>query len=1072
MQPIKSNIATTGKCLNPVTTKCVIWDGPDITCLDGTTLCKGQSVETTLYTLATKLCEIYTALSLEDINVCINGINDGTSVSIGSTSSIQEVFSAIIKKVCTLNDRVVELENSPCLDQKAIVPACLRTQAANYPSYDATNFTLPLQYYAELVANSVCGILIDITALQNNANNINQQIDDLWSALETCSSTSQNYVLPTCTYNWSVSPDGDPVSVQTAFSWLEADYCTLRGLLGSNTELTTAINSQCPALGSENTLAPGLGGTLNSLPSWVDNPTTMADSITNMWLTVCDMRSYIADVLSLCCKSMCDYLQVAFVPVWNDDGTTVKINFIDNTNPTTYEDGAVPPAPTSPWAANGFALPAWALTQFPTASQTNIQFLVDDGNGNTFNLNTNHTINFYAQSLNQYTIDFTAAGVPAAYDQTSINQTINISFTYDVIINGTTKTCTFDQTLGLPYICNAPKPYNCNGEIKVTSTSGTDMQVLIPALVEETGTLHTGTATGPGSGLDTLEDTVGFLTSSAGFVVTVTHLSGDIECRHVIAVLPGNHEIQVDSDWTYPIVAGDTYVVKDHYYDYATNWSPSSYIPTALTGFNIYVCTSDPSFDINDQNTWQLIVQANNVSPIIACQGVGQVWGDDTFQGNTEYIVVVEAVYKCGTSDPVSTTILNQIAASVMLQVGTPPNLLFNVFDAAQTYVKVEQVLSNGVALANKFSQIGNPAKYALDLPTIGTTQLGLTPLPAVWQAAAFGQPNAFSKCGICVDPAGSTVVGSLSIPNHDATIGTYSGYSVELFELDQYGTVYIPLLDQSSPPKPYKTNSLIDPTLQFSSNSPSGTPVLYNVPLLFPYNKLPLVVRYDPSNFKINNSPNFHKITFTNFLANLVSVPAGATPTPPVWGSFRVYVRIETFKWDTVNNVYIPYSPANYMDTYVIFSAGSGIGSFFQSTSAIINNNNPGATNQELLCTYGDAYRILIYTHGPYPEMYGPICLSNPFGCSYQNSGGLITVTPDDSSGVCAATYPSGCSNITNTSPSTVPCPTGSSLSGCLAIYNSNGYQITTRAQGIITEDITITNLRHSLTIGSSAVC
>jgi len=92
------------------------------------------------------------------------------------------------------------------------------------------------------------------------------------------------------------------------------------------------------------------------------------------------------------------------------------------------------------------------------------------------------------------------------------------------------------------------------------------------------------------------------------------------------------------------------------------------------------------------------------------CQGTGYIWGDDTFQANTEYVVVVQALYKCGASEYVSTTTYNQIAASISIQVGTPPNLLFGVFDAASTYVLGENVSSDGLALPDKYAQIGIPA--------------------------------------------------------------------------------------------------------------------------------------------------------------------------------------------------------------------------------------------------------------------------------------------------------------------------------------------------------------------------
>jgi len=853
--------------------------------------------------------------------------------------------------------------------------------------------------------------------------------------------------------------------------------------LGNDTALTAAVNSQCANLGAENTLAPGLGGTMSTLPSWIDNPTNISDAVTNMWLTVCDMRSYISDVLSLCCKSICDYLQVGFVPYWNADGTGVKISFIDAINPVTYEDGAVPPAPTSPWLADGTTFPlavqTWLLAQFPSATQSNVQFILDDGNGNSFTINTGKKINQFAQLpfVSQYFIDFTAGTVPANYDQTSINQTINISFTYDVIINSTTKTCTFDATLGLPYECNAPKPYNCNGEIVVLSNSGTDMQVKVTALQEETPILQTGAVTSAGSGLDTLEDTVnGFPLGLPGFVVTVTDATGATQCRRIIA-RPTVNEIQVDSDWD-PIIDNTwTYEIKDYYYSYAPApaWQgPSqSYITTALTGFDVYVVLSNSSFDINDENTWQIMAQANNVSPIIMCQGTGYIWGDDTFQGNTEYIVIVQALYKCGASEFVSTTTYNQIAASVSIQVGTPPNLLFGVFDVASTYVLAENVLSNNNTLVDKYAQIGIPARYALDLPTgVNVTEVGITPLPAVWSPALPGGSNNISKCGMCLPYNGNQTVLGQTVSNHDFVIGLYTGYSVEIFQLDQFGTAYIPLLDNNG--VEYKTASTTDPALLFLNNTPQSPNIIYTVPATYPYDKLPFVVRYDPNQFKVNQSPDYHTISFNNFVATLrrdAVLLFGLS-----YSQFTMNLTVTILRWDSGTNTYIQYPTPRFMTataTFVADSIGANTSSNVTFTITSATSSVPGYVNS-VPATYGDAFLLEAWTSAPSDMYYNCGCYQvSDGGCSFRDSNGSVNVSVTNlATTVCS---PTSC-GLSGASTATLPFATRIQPftglivdSGCLddcSAFNTNRRSLVVSKTGIITEDYTVSGSLY-LSIG-----
>ena len=57
MKPLNSH---TAGC-DPVSSNCVIWQGPDIPCLK---LCKGDTVSDVVYKLATELCDLLTALDV------------------------------------------------------------------------------------------------------------------------------------------------------------------------------------------------------------------------------------------------------------------------------------------------------------------------------------------------------------------------------------------------------------------------------------------------------------------------------------------------------------------------------------------------------------------------------------------------------------------------------------------------------------------------------------------------------------------------------------------------------------------------------------------------------------------------------------------------------------------------------------------------------------------------------------------------------------------------------------------------------------------------------------------------
>ena len=51
---------------SPVSSNCVIWQGPNIDCID---LCTGDSISTVVYKLATELCEIMNQLDLTNLDL-------------------------------------------------------------------------------------------------------------------------------------------------------------------------------------------------------------------------------------------------------------------------------------------------------------------------------------------------------------------------------------------------------------------------------------------------------------------------------------------------------------------------------------------------------------------------------------------------------------------------------------------------------------------------------------------------------------------------------------------------------------------------------------------------------------------------------------------------------------------------------------------------------------------------------------------------------------------------------------------------------------------------------------------
>lgn len=954
MQPVKSYTTSTGRCLNPVSTKCVIWDGPDITCLDGTTLCKGQSIETTVYNVATKLCQVYEVLSLENINTCINNIQeDGSVTSVSSESSIQEVFSAVIQKVCSLTTRVEDLENTPCGVDVAVVPECIRNYTSpcfpvaisNIATYDSVNNTLPVTDYANAVARLVCCMLTDISNLQNNIASINTQIDDLWNLLNTCANATSSLVLPTCTNDFVLNPDNNPVTVQQAYTWLEADFCSLQAAVGSPDDITDAINKQCPDLSNADKL--GSGGTMSGISGWVSNPTTLSDSLTNLWLTVCDMRSAVSDILSSCCFSLCNYLELGYDIVFDPNGTYMDITFNSPISPTVYTD-PITPHTTTFIATPGGTFPAgWTTTEFPTANQTNVIITVSDGIV-TATFDTGMTINDWAiesnATNNGYRILYSDPAM-TGYNKTSLNQTINIYFTYRVDDTSTFKDCEVNQTDGFQYECCAPAVYPC--DVEVVSPNGTDMNIKIHGLYVETPVQDTNNAT---SGTANTLSRIGAgwtVNAFQNYIVYITSGAGVGECKYILSNTAT--QLTVNSNWTTIPDITSVYEIKNIHYSYPfTNAAYPDCIRIGLQSFTVKVIqVTDTSYDPNNSATWQVSAFTNAANPNTICTSGFQVAIGQLFS-NYEYAVALYANYNCGQSEVTLIDNTTPLIASVSIQIGNPSNVLTNVFSIIQG--SVIDITSNASLpnLPNETATITSAAEFPLYLPSgSNLTEFKVIPAPAVWFLPAGGiTPVPFCYCGINTDPDGTYGTGNW--PKRNQVIGQYRGYSVEVFLRDPANyTTLNPLLDCNTVPAVYKTDTLADPSLTFSTNTSCqtlatpGSPIYISIPSTYPDILYPMVLRYDPSNYTVDLGATFHTIRLVNYtvvLTNADSVPH----------TFTTNITVEVKYWDAANQVYQPYSPAKIFQYNLSTTVNGG-------SSQTLTLPSP----QSISCQYGDALYV-----------------------------------------------------------------------------------------------------------------
>ena len=282
--PIKSNNTQQG--CNPISSNCVIWQGPDIPCIK---MCTGDSVSDTIAKLATELCEITSELDISLLDLsCFNPLYP-------TPQNFRDVMQIILDKICALENGTVDdgkANTSGCpQDCEVQIASCL--QFNDNLGNNVT--TLPLKDYVILIGNKICTILSDITNLQNQIDNLDVRVE----ALENASSGSGSL--------FSVNSDcvtQGTVTLQEYITALDAAFCELLGNTGTEQDYTNAAQTATACITFNSVQMANPPSLIGSYQNWLPSPQNAIQQIQNLWVAVCDLRTGLTNLqtqLEECC---------------------------------------------------------------------------------------------------------------------------------------------------------------------------------------------------------------------------------------------------------------------------------------------------------------------------------------------------------------------------------------------------------------------------------------------------------------------------------------------------------------------------------------------------------------------------------------------------------------------------------------------------------------------------------------------------------------------------------------------------------------------------------------------------
>lgn len=269
---------------NPISSNCVIWQGPDVECIG---LCKGDTVSDVVAKLATELCKLLEELKISTFDLSCLGTPGCPP------ASFHDLIQLIIDKICEQND-IPTTDSNVC--PPCVVPVASCLQYVDPATGDTVVQTL-LVNYVQLIANRLCALVEQIETVANAG------------ARTSGSTTVVNNVvdIPTVVPQCVLTP-GVPTDINLVVSALESQFCNLLGAVGSPTNIYNVLTRECTDLGNQEKLYGS--GIMSSIPGWIIGERTLADNLNNMWLTICDIRAKVIDIALNCCPGCCDGIEV------------------------------------------------------------------------------------------------------------------------------------------------------------------------------------------------------------------------------------------------------------------------------------------------------------------------------------------------------------------------------------------------------------------------------------------------------------------------------------------------------------------------------------------------------------------------------------------------------------------------------------------------------------------------------------------------------------------------------------------------------------------------------------------
>ena len=259
---------------SPISSNCVIWQGPDIPCIK---LCTGDTVSDVIHKLATELCNI---MDLLDVNGYDLSCFDLASCK---PQNIQELIQFLIERICALESVDAVVAAAPVGQTRSTTADTLVTVASCFVI--GTTTVMTVAEYAQAMGTKICALILEIDGINNQINNLDIRVTTLETA------PIPTFTLPSFQIDCSIGSliSGTVYNINVILdAFINDVWCAYYAATGSTADLLTTVAAQC-IFGTDLTKVNPAATYAMQYPTWIQPATTIADIVNNMWIVLCDI---------------------------------------------------------------------------------------------------------------------------------------------------------------------------------------------------------------------------------------------------------------------------------------------------------------------------------------------------------------------------------------------------------------------------------------------------------------------------------------------------------------------------------------------------------------------------------------------------------------------------------------------------------------------------------------------------------------------------------------------------------------------------------------------------------------